>query len=489
MIYKNPIILSDYSDPDVIKYKDSYYLVASSFNHTPILPILKSDNLVDFKILRYVADKLPFNRFDKVMHGEGAWAPSIRFHNNKFYIIVPYPDEGIWIYETDDIEKGEFKSWPLIEGKGIIDPCPIWVDDECYLVVGFAKSRIGFNSVLGLYKISTDLKKCLCDNYEIIYDGHNNNPTIEGPKFYYRNNYFYILAPAGSVKSGWQVALRSKNIYGPYESKIVMMQNDTKINGPHQGALVSVNDNKDVFYHFQDLGPYGRVVLLEPVKWINDWPIIGEVKDELLAGTPVSEYNYFIDEKSDYKIICEDDFKENKLSLMWQAPANINYDLYKTGDGLNIIVKEGMMPLNLYPYSLLTKLFYYSFKVKTLIKTYNVNDYDEAGLMLMGMDYAFISIINKNKKNYVRLYKGSFNNDDILLEEKLNDNNEIEFNLLYSYPNKYKLGYNNEYFDYEFTAKPGRWIGAKVGIFARGKKEKGYFKFKYFKMEKIDDEG
>lgn len=485
MVYHNPIILSDYSDPDVIRYKDSFYLVASSFNHTPILPILKSKNLVDFKILRYVSDKLPFERFKDVYHGEGAWAPSIRFNNGKFYIIVPYPDEGIWIYETDDIENGEFKSWPLIEAKGIIDPCPIWDNDKCYLVVGFAKSRIGFNSMLGLYEVTPDLKHVISDGYKIIYDGHNNNPTIEGPKFYKRNDYFYILAPAGSVKAGWQVALRGKNIYGPYESKIVMLQNDSKINGPHQGALVQLEDGRDVFYHFQDLGPYGRVVHLQEVNWINDWPIIGEVKDPLLGGTPVENHVYFIDKKSDYKIKTSDEFNENDISLMWQTPANKSEGWFKpTIDGLtlNVIPNLGLS-LNKVKNSLLTKICYYSFSVNTKCELNLVNDNDEVGLCYMGMSYSYISVILKNNKKYIRLYSGNFNEKDKIITEVEYNSNIIEFNFKYTYPNKYMLGYNGKYFDYEFVATPGRWIGGKYGIFAKGDKLGGFAKYKYFRVE------
>ena len=173
------------------------------------------------------------------------------------------------------------------------------------------------------------MKENISKDYKIIFDGHNTQPTIEGPKFYQYNDYIYIMAPAGSVKTGWQTCLRSKNIYGPYEEKIVLMQNDSKINGPHQGALIDLPNNEFAFIHFQDLGVYGRVVHLQPVKFINNWPICGIIKDELLAGTPYLRHDYLIPKKSNSKIPVSDEFSDNKLSYMWQTPANIKNDWYK----------------------------------------------------------------------------------------------------------------------------------------------------------------
>ena len=485
MNYQNPIIKSDYSDPDVIRVNDSYYMIASSFNHTPCLPILKSENLVDWKIVNYIWDKLPFDTYDKVMHGCGVWAPSIREHNNKFYALVPFPDEGIFVTETDDIENGKW-SEPrlLIKGPGIEDPCPIWVDDKCYLVVGFVKSRIGFNSMLAVYEVSSDLTKQLSD-YKIVFDGHNIAPTVEGPKFHFRNGFFYILAPCGSVKTGWQIALRSKNIYGPYEMKIILMQNDSKINGPHQGALIDMPNDEWAFIHFSDQGPYGRVICLEPARWIDDWPVCGLVKDELLAGTAVENHPYLIDKKSNYKIQSSDDFKDNKLSLMWQCPANIKSNFFKFDNGLILNAINGdIKPLNLLPNSLLTKILYPSFEVKTKA-ILNLEENDEAGLCYMGQSYSYITIKRINNKNHLLIKKGNFNDlDDEIIYDEIYDNNEIIFNLKYIEPNKYSLGFNNKYLPFSFIATPGRWIGGKYGIYAKGLNN-GYAKFDYFKCNKI----
>ena len=208
MQYTNPVLLSDYSDPDVIRVGDDFYMVASSFNHVPGVPVLHSKNLVEWEVINYVITELPFERFNNVCHGAGAWAPSIRYHNGKFYCLIPFPDEGIYVSETEDIYGKWSPLRPLLVGKGYEDPCPIWDGGKCYVVFAFVKSRIGFNSKLAVFETDEAMTR-QTSKYKIIYDGRDLAPKIEGPKFYKRGKYFYILAPAGGVISVWEVARRS----------------------------------------------------------------------------------------------------------------------------------------------------------------------------------------------------------------------------------------------------------------------------------------
>ncbi len=121
----------------------------------------------------------------------------------------------------------------------------------------------------------------------LVFDGHDNHPTVEGPKFHKRNGFYYIFAPAGGVATGWQLVLRSKNIYGPYEEKIVLAQGKTAINGPHQGAWVDTPTGEDWFLHFQDKVAFGRIVHLQPMTWKNDFPVMA---DNNGTGEPVLSY-------------------------------------------------------------------------------------------------------------------------------------------------------------------------------------------------------
>lgn len=490
LIYKNPILQFDFSDPDVIRTNDDFYMVASSFNYVPGVPVLHSKNLVEWELINYVYDKIPFERFSEVCHGDGAWAPAIRYHNGLYYCIIPFPDEGIYISCAKN-PRGKWSDlWCLIEGKGIIDPCPIWTDDgKCYLAVGFAKSRIGFNSCIGVYEVTPDLKKKITD-YKIVYDGHDNNPTIEGPKFNYRNGYYYIMCPAGSVKGGWQVALRSKEIYGPYESKVVLMQNGTKVNGPHQGALVDIDDNDNwAFIHFQDMWAYGRIVHLQPVKFVNDWPLCGLVTDDLLGGAPVEYGEYPVNLKTDKCVPLSDDFKGDKLSLIWQTQANREDSWFRVSDGLRLnCVHDNDLPLHLLPQLLTLKVGALEFDSQVRFEL-NLKDGDEVGYTVMGEEYTYICIKVINNQKYFMIIKGSFNTEEEVIFKEIYNEDVVKFGLSVRnediYEMKYQYYLNDKPIDLRFTAKAGRWVGTTYGIYAKGVDGSGYAYTKEFITLKI----
>ncbi len=291
--YSNPIIYEDYSDPDVCRGKDDYYMTASSFSFVPGLPILKSNDLVHWNLVNYALRKIPEFRYREPLHGCGVWAPAIRFHNETYYIIFPMPDEGLYMTSAKNPEGEWSEPVKLYDGAGLIDPCPFFDDDgRVYLVNGVAKSRIGYKSVLMMSELSSDLTRIIKGPVKI-YDGTaDGNVTIEGPKLYKRRGFYYIFAPAGGVKTGWQVALRSRNLYDGWKPHICLRQGSTGVNGPHQGALISDGAGNDFFIHFQDVFAAGRITHLQPVNWVPDgeaeWPVIGRpIPGEKACGEPV----------------------------------------------------------------------------------------------------------------------------------------------------------------------------------------------------------
>ncbi len=488
MRYTNPVVDGDYPDPDVIRVGEDFYMVVSSFNYTPGVPVLHSRNLVEWELINHVFDEIPFERFDKVCEGDGAWAPSIRYHNGKFYCVIPFPDEGVYVSETTD-PRGKWSPLRcLIDGKGIIDPCPIWTDGKCYLAVAFAKSRIGFNSCIGLYEVSEDLTECLSESYTIIYDGQKDNPTIEGPKFYKHGEYFYILAPAGGVKRGWQTALRSKDVYGPYESKVILAQNDSSINGPHQGALVDLPDGKWAFIHFQDLNAYGRIVNLQPAVWQGDWVICGEVRDEFPAGTPVYGGEYPVKVKTRYRIPESDNFRGKKLSLIWQTPANKGEGWYSLGGGLRLNCVPSEELLNAVPQVFTTKITRASFVAEVKIEPHFTCDGDEAGFVLTGEEYAYVCVCRQNGENYIKLRYGDADGEERFCNMPMRKKKVVIKIIVENHYHDfdYMFKVNGEVLPYAFDGKAGKWVGAKLGVYARniaGESGGGFAKFKYFKIK------
>src|SRR5687768_11197599 len=323
--YKNPILHADYSDPDAIRVGNDFYMVSSSFEDIPGLPILYSKDLVNWSIIGHALKRQPpFNHFSVPRHGEGVWAPAIRYHNNEFYIYYPDPDFGIYLIKAKNAA-GPWSEPILVEGgKGLIDPCPLWDDDgSVYLVHAYAGSRAGIKSIIVIKKLNRDGTKVL-DEGKLVYDGHELDPTVEGPKLYKRNGYYYIFAPAGGVSTGWQLVLRSKNIYGPYERKVVMDQGASPVNGPHQGAWVTTQTGEDWFLHFQDKEAYGRIVHLQPMKWLNGWPVIGVDKDDDGKGEPVLQYKKPNVGKT-YTVqtpVDTDEFNGIEIGKQWQWMAN-----------------------------------------------------------------------------------------------------------------------------------------------------------------------
>ncbi|MDE7420720.1 MAG: glycoside hydrolase 43 family protein, partial [Muribaculaceae bacterium] len=324
--YQNPIINADYSDPDVVRVGNDYYMTSSSFANLPALQILHSNDLVNWTIVGAVADKYPDPAFDGVSHGNGVWAPSIRYHNGKYYVMYGDPDRGIYVADAND-PKGPWSPLRLIYPVvGVIDPCPFWDEDgRAYIAHGYAGSRAGVKSILGMIEMTPDATGVIGVD-RVIYDGHLENETIEGAKMYKRGPWYYIFSPAGGVATGWQVVMRSKNPWGPYEQRNVMEQGNTDINGPHQGAWVDTPDGKEHwFIHFQDKGPYGRVVNLEPMEWKEDgWPVIGVDKDGDGRGIPVRTYKKPNVGKS-YPIATpqdSDEFDSTTLGYQWQWNGN-----------------------------------------------------------------------------------------------------------------------------------------------------------------------
>ncbi len=512
--YTNPVINADYSDPDVCVVGDDYYMTASSFNCIPGLPILHSKDLVNWEIIGHAITELtPHEEFDKPSHGNGVWAPSIRYHEGMFYIYWGDPDYGVFRVTATDPAGEWSKPVCIIEGKGMIDTTPLWDDDgRCYLVNGWANSRSRFASVLTVRELDKDGLKAI-SNPVIVFDGNGTeNRTCEGPKFYKRNGWYWIMCPAGGVPTGFQLAMRSKSPYGPYESMKVLDQGKSVINGPHQGAWIHTALGEDWFMHFQDKECYGRVVHLQPVTWKDNWPVMGKVPAKGYCGEPVITYRKPSTKGKVYVVnpVESDEFNSPKLGLQWQWHANYDQKFgMPTAFGTFRLythkVSKEFKNMWEVPNLLLQKTPADKFTATTKLRFTSKDDNQMGGLIVMGHDYFALMLKRVKDEFLLQLVtcksadKGTQEQVKTIATLKPTEKDKIDYqpaihediylrvnvadgecNFAYSLNGKKYTAVEGN-----FKMKEGKWIGAKVGLAAidpAGKTNRGWIDADWFRV-------
>jgi beta-xylosidase len=396
-----------------------------------------------------------------------------------------------------DDPRGEWSQPVLVmAGRGYIDPTPLWDDDgRVWLAYAWAGSRSGINSVLTVVELSADGTRTISPP-TMVYDGnYSGNNTVEGPKFYKRDGWYWIFAPAGGVATGWQLAMRSRNVTGPYEARTVMAQGTTDINGPHQGAWVETAAGESWFINFQDMEAYGRVVHLNPMTWRGDgWPVIGVAPDGDGCGEPVRTFRkprvgggQPLSTPPD-----SDEFNTPGLGLQWQWPAN--YDrVFGFPTSLGVFRLNGhnlpAMEPNLWntPNMLLQKFPAPEFTAQTKLRFTAKADGDRAGLIVMGLDYGAVQVVYRGgefviealtcigaetggAEKTVELGRLPLKRDGIVIRTPAGF---VDIHLRVDVASggvcRFAYSPDGKRFTYAgetFTARPGKWVGAKVGIFA-----------------------
>jgi hypothetical protein len=487
--YLNPVILGDYSDPDVMRDGGRYYLVSSSFTSTPALPILRSTDLVSWTIVGHALDNLPDDRYAAFQAGAGVWAPALRAHAGTFYLFVPLPDEGIYVLTAAHPEGPWSAPRLLIAGRGLIDPCPFWDDDgQAYLVHAYARSRAGIKDRLRVRPMAPDASRLLGEG-DIVFSDPARHPTLEGPKLYKRNGWYYILAPAGGVPHGWQVALRARRIYGPYEDRVVLAQGRTAINGPHQGALVDTPGDQWWFVHFQDAGIYGRVVHLNPVTWTDDWPLMGVAAPDgsrepvqryakpALPATPVTS-----PQTSD-----EMEARDGRLGQQWQWHANHGddwADLRARPGWLRLrALPTTAQGLGAAPHLLLQKLPARTFSAESAVDLGAAGGPGvTAGLVVAGESTAALVVermaaVDSGAEPAQRQLALRVDGRDVFtvplpsdavvrLRVTMADGGACRFSFAYGADTA--AAGEMHAIDTVFAARAGRWVGTQIGLFAAG---------------------
>ncbi|WP_404477987.1 glycoside hydrolase 43 family protein [Novosphingobium sp. BL-52-GroH] len=507
--YRNPVLAGDYSDPDAVRVGDDYYLVSSSFTDVPGLPILHSRDLVNWTVIGHaLARVLPDDHYRTARRGGGVWAPAIRHHGGRFLVYYPDPDRGIFVVSALD-PRGPWSDPVLVDATpGAIDPAPFWDDDGTgWLGYAFAKSRAGKANLIALKRLNS-AGTATVGPERIIIDGDRQPPvetslgprpwqTTEGPKIYKRAGWYYVFVPSGSVKGGWQGVFRSRSLTGTYEGRNVLDQGRTAINGPHQGAWVDTPGGEDWFLHFQDRDTYGRVVLLEPMRWQDGWPIIGRASKGDRRGEPVTTYRKPALPRQPRGAPVADDEFDDAVSLAWQFGSNPGDDWMSVEDG-RLRLKSVTGSTDLYENGALLsqKLPGPRFCARTRMRFAPLRVGERAGLAVHGTNFAWVGLENRDDGvRLVQAYRAdgapgdaitqvagpSVKQDAVWLElcaepvtvgvpppdftpywPSMLRETRMAVRFAYSFDGHSYTGLGEP-----FEARAGRWVGAQIGLFAQ----------------------
>ena len=507
--YKNPVINADYSDPDVCvgESGEDYYLTASSFQCIPGLPILHSRDLVNWEIIGHALRELqPKQVFDRPAHGMGVWAPSIRYHQGEYYIYWGDPDYGVMMVKTKN-PAGEWSA-PVcvIPGQGYIDTTPLWDDDgRCYLVNGWANSRSKFASVLTVRELSADGTRPVGQPV-IVFDGNGTeNRTCEGPKFYKRDGWYWIMCPAGGVPTGFQLAMRSRSPFGPYEHKVVLAQGKTAVNGPHQGGWVHTKYGEDWFLHFQDKEAYGRVVHLQPVDWSSGWPVMGRKGEPVLTHKkPRSSSEVVVNP------VESDEFNLPVIGKQWQWQANYDekFGMPTAFGTMRLYTYKMQKDANsfwLVPNMLLQKTPADQFVVTTKLRLTSKDQQQTGGIIMMGLDYSAL-VLRRVDRSFQLLQitchdadKGQAHEEHLLATLKPTAEDKTAYRpgihediylRMTVADSRLQFAYSGDGKAFTSCGEPfrmreGKWIGAKFGFIAvepDGKGDRGWIDIDWLRV-------
>lgn len=393
--FTNPVIYSDFPDPDVIRVDSTYYMVSTTMFIFPGVTILKSYDLVNWEYCSNAVPRMDFSPCYDLdgcnRYAHGQWATSLKYKEGKYYLLFITLDEGGFLCTAPNPEgPWQIRKLP----KGFYDPGLFFDDDgKIYVAHGYNK----------IYVTEVDTNLAARSEEILVYTG-DIRPGLEGTHVYKINGYYYLYCTYGGG-DGFQVALRSRNIYGPYEQKIVISDNGNLGTGIHQGALIETQTGEWWSMIFQDGGAFGRFPTLQPVTWQDDWPMVG------VNGKGVVRYKKpKVGKEYPVKILpTSDEFDSIKLGMQWgwnHNPDSTKWSLTRNPGHLRLATAKVVSNLREARNTLTQRIFAYYSKTLATTATSKINsdfmqDGDVAGLAVFQEPYAFIGIKRLNGRQYV----------------------------------------------------------------------------------------
>lgn len=498
--FMNPVVRVDFPDPDVIRVDDTYYMVSTTMCLFPGATILKSHDMVNWEYccqpLAQLATTDNYNlKNGKDAYAGGMWACSMKYYNGKFYLLINGNDAGGWILTAENPE-GTWQKKKL--SRIYYDPGMLFDNGKVYIACGIE-----------------NINMCELDenfNFKQEKTVISNKPQLEGSHLYKKNGYYYIYATYGGWPSG-QAVFRSKNIFGPYEEKMVVEKSyDGQVNTIHQGALIEDVKGKWWTIMQEDLGALGRFPNLQPVKWVDDWPVVGN------NGKP---YKSFVDEITkptsseaypQTRILpTTDNFRTYPLGMQWEwnhNPDNDNWSLFEHQGWLRLKTATVVSKLHQARNMLTQRIFIDPNKTATgtvRVDASRLQEGDRAGICIFQDPYAAIAVEMKNGKRQIVWWNdgvkspgNNFTASEVYQEVELTDN------IVYL-RGAIKYGENKAKFYYSTDGKTWKklggdtsqsfnlsvFVGSRFGLFCYSTKTAGgSADFDWFSTEEeYDEEG
>ena len=395
--FQNPVVFSDFPDPDVIRVGDTFYLVSTTMVHFPGATIIKSKDLVNWEYCAHPLKQLSASDRYSLLNGQsayasGMWACSMKYHNGKFHILINGNDAGGFLLTASDPE-GEWEMKKL--SRIYYDPGMLFDNGKVYVACGIG-----------------NIQMCeLDENFNFKQEKRviSDKSGLEGCHLYKIGDYYYIYATYGGWPSG-QAVFRSKNIFGPYEEKMLLEKTiNGQVNTVHQGALFDTTEGEWWSILQEDKGALGRMPNLQPVTWVDDWPIVGN------DGVPVTTCTKpNVGATYERKALpTNDPFRTYPLEMQWEwnhNPDDSGWTLFERPGWLRLKalpadgVSTSPAPLKQARNMLTQRIPVIHSKQNTPIKgtvkidVSHLQEGDRAGICIFQDPYAFVCVEVKNGK-------------------------------------------------------------------------------------------
>ncbi|MGB8451038.1 MAG: glycoside hydrolase 43 family protein [Anaerocolumna sp.] len=405
----NPILYSDYPDPDVIRVDDTYYMISTTMHFMPGGIILRSYDLIHWEILTYVFDELdntPGQKLngDKSIYGKGMWAASLRYHKGRYYVCFAANDTGkTYLYQSEDI----MGPWRKQYIEGFYHDCSLLFDedDRVYIVYG--------NKQIHLTELTPDLTAPKENGLHriIVTDREDIRLGYEGAHFYKINGKYYVFFIhwlSDGTGRRVEACFASDSLEGEFTGKDVLDDDMGYHNcGIAQGGIIDTPDGKWYAMLFQDHGAIGRIPVLAPVHWENDFPVFGidgKVPQQIEVMSTHPGYIYKpLTESDDFNYKPDRDGRI-QLKKVWQWNHTPDNDLWSVTDRPGVLrIRSGKISPNvgLAVNTLTQRMTGPACEMTVTVDGSAMNDGDYAGICALQGCYGLIAITKEAGKYYL----------------------------------------------------------------------------------------